>query len=131
MKKTKVGRSVDFLVALPSQKVGGLANYISYNYVVDPATGLTEKDERGEPILLQTYLEKKWGKPAGFFSNRLVEPNYKGDGRDLGYYYNKSWALQDGTTVLDLNKMDDEIGYYVMLASSKVANSEREWREHK
>jgi hypothetical protein len=27
--------------------------------------------------------------------------------------------------------MDDEIGYYVMLASSKVANSEREWREHK
>jgi hypothetical protein len=90
MKKTKVGRSVDFLVALPSQKVGGLANYISYNYVIDPATGLTEKDEKGEPILLQTYLEKKWGKPAGFFSNRLVEPNYKGDGRDLGYYYNKS-----------------------------------------
>lgn len=27
--------------------------------------------------------------------------------------------------------MDDEMGYYVMLASHLVANSEREWREHK
>lgn len=27
--------------------------------------------------------------------------------------------------------MNDEMGYYIMLGSSKVANSEREWREHK
>lgn len=57
--------------------------------------------------------------------------NYKGDGSDLGYYFNTKWHLQDGVTVLDLSKMDDEIGYYVMLASPKVANSEAEWRAHK
>jgi hypothetical protein len=131
LKKTKVGRSQDILVALPSAKVGGLANYISYNYKIDPATGKAELDKDGNPILLQTYLETKWNKPKDFFSNKLVEANYKGDGRDLGYYYNKSWPLLDGTTVFDLDKMDDEIGYYVLLASSKVANSEREWREHR
>jgi hypothetical protein len=131
MKKTKVGRAADMLTALHSLKVGGLANYISYNYKVDDKTGQVEKDEKGNPVLLQTYLEKKWGKPAGFFSNTLPPQNYKGDGTELGYYYNKAWPLLDGTTVLDLSKMDDEIGYYVMLASSKVANSEKEWREHK
>jgi hypothetical protein len=131
MKKTKVGRATDSLVALPSQKIGGLANYISYNYKVDPATGQVEKDENGEQITIQTFLEKKWGKPKGFFSNALPPKDYKGSGADLGYYFNKSWQLLDGTTVLDLSKMDDEIGYYVMLASSKVANSEKEWREHK
>ncbi len=30
-----------------------------------------------------------------------------------------------------MSKMEDEIGYYVMLASSKVANSETEWRQQK
>jgi len=33
--------------------------------------------------------------------------------------------------MLDLNKMDDEMGYYVCLATYLVANSEKEWREHK
>lgn len=39
--------------------------------------------------------------------------------------------MHDGCTVLDMSKMDDEMGYYVMLASYLVANSEKEWREHK
>lgn len=33
--------------------------------------------------------------------------------------------------MLDTSKMEDEMGYYVMLASSRVANSERDWRQHK
>jgi hypothetical protein len=131
MKKTKVGRATDSLVALPSQKVGGLANYISYNYKTDPSTGEIEKDSKGNPITLQAFLEKKWGKPEGYFTNKLSPKDYRGDGSDLGYFYNKSWQLLDGTTVFDLSKMDDELGYYVMLGSSKIANSEREWREHK
>jgi hypothetical protein len=129
--KTKIGRAVDKIMALYSPRVGGLANYISYNYHVDPATGQPFLNEKGQPILLQEHLENKWNKPPGFFSNQAASRNYKGDGSDLGYYYQKSWTLADGTTVLDLNLMDDEIGYYVMLASSLVANSEQEWRAHK
>jgi hypothetical protein len=131
LKKTKVGRATDRISALYSTKVGGLANYISYNYYTDPLTGEVQHDAQGNKILLQEYLEKKWNKPPGFFSNQAASRNYRGDGSDLGYYYQTFWELRDGATVLDLSKMDDEIGYYVMLASSKVANSEREWREHK
>lgn len=131
LNKTKVGRAVDRLGALYSAKVGGLANYISYNYVTDPATGAPMLDENKRPILLQTHLEQKWNKPPGYFSNQAAPRHYKGDGSDLGYYYQKAWSLQDGTTVLDLNLMDDEIGYYVFLASSLVANSESEWKAHK
>lgn len=129
--KTKIGRAVDRIMALYSAKVGGLANYISYNYYTDPATGQPVLNEKKQPITLQEHLETKWNKPPGYFSNQAASRNYKGDGSDLGYYYQKAWILRDGTTVLDLNLMDDEIGYYVMLASSLVANSEQEWRSHK
>lgn len=131
IKKTKIGRASDRLMALYSDKVGGLANYISYNYYNDPVTGQPVLNEKKEPMLLQEYLEKKWNKPQGFFSNQAASKHYRGDGSDLGYYYQTSWTLRDGTTVLDMSKMDDELGYYVMLASSKVANSERELKEHK
>lgn len=131
LQKTKVGRASDRVIAMYSAKVGGLANYISYNYKTDPKTGQPEVDEKGQPITLQTALEKKWNKPPGYFSNQAVSPRYRGDGSDLGFYYQNSVELRDGSTVLDLDKMEDEIGYYLLLASSKVANSEKEWREHK
>lgn len=41
-----------------------------------------------------------------------------------------SWKLTDGCTVFDLDTIDGEMGYYVLLGSSKVANSEKEWRQH-
>lgn len=126
IKKTKVGRATDKIMALYSSKHGGLANYISYNYYTDPITGKQVLNEKGEPMLLQEYLEKKWNKPPGYFSNAPAPKYYKGDGSDLGFYYQTSWTLQDGTTVLDMSRMDHEIGYYVMLASSLVANSEKE-----
>jgi hypothetical protein len=131
LKKTKVGRAKDRLMALYSDKVGGLANYISYNYYNDPKTGQPVLNDAGKPMLLQEYLEKKWNKPPGFFTNQAVSRHYKGDGSDFTYFQQQVWSLADGSTVLDLDKMDDELGYYVMLASSKVANSEKEWREHK
>lgn len=129
--KVKIGRASDKIMALYSPKVGGLANYVSYNYYTDPATGAPVLNEKNQPITLQEHLETKWNKPPGFFTNQAAPRNYKGDGSDLGYYYQRAWTLRDGTTVLDLNNMDDEMGYFVMLASSLVANSEQEWRAHK
>jgi len=49
----------------------------------------------------------------------------------MTYFQTKSWALNDGSTVLDLDQFDDEMFYYVALESKYIANSERELREHK
>lgn len=76
LEKTKVGQCQTKISALYSPKIGGLANYISYTPHINPETGIPFTNEKGEAIMLQEYLEKKWGKPAGFFTNR---PYYKGD----------------------------------------------------
>lgn len=131
LKKTKVGRADDRLCALPNPSTGGLANYISYTPWIDDKTGLQRLDEKGNKLTLQDKMEEKWGKPKGFFSNLLAPRYFKGDTATLSYFQHMSWKLKDGATVLDLDNMDDEMGYYVLLASSKVANSEKEWREHK
>jgi hypothetical protein len=131
LQKTKIGRAEDRIMALYNPKVGGLANYITYTPWVDPSTGLTKTDEKGNPLMLQEYLEQKWNLPKGFLHNRPTPKNYKGDGNDLSFYQTYVWRLKDGVTVFDLSTMEGELGYYVLLASSRVANSEREWREHK
>lgn len=130
LQKTKVGRCTDSLMAFYSPKVGGLANYISYTPYINPETGSPFLNEEGQPMMLQEHFEKKYGKPKGFFTN---EAPLKGtvDPSLLTYFQRQSWTLSDGATVLDLNNMDDEMGYYVALANFMVANSEREWREHK
>lgn len=131
LKKSKIGRCTDAITALYSPKVGGLANYISYTAWINPETGTPHTNEKGEPIMLQEHLEKKWGKPAGYYTNRHWKKGDSLDPEKMTYFQRMSWKLNDGSTVLDLAKEDDEMGYYVMLASNLVANSEREWREHR
>lgn len=130
LKKIKVGKTRDSLMAVYSHKVGGLANYISYTpwirdgeQVKDPQTG------RG--LTLQDYMEEKWNKPKGYFTNRAWREGDSLDTDKMTYFQTKSWKFNDGSTVFDLSKMDDEMGYYVCLASSLIANSEKEWRSHK
>lgn len=131
LKKTKIGRCDDKVMAMYDPKVGGLRNYISYTPWISSETGQPMKDENGKELTLQDKMEQKWNKPKGYFANTPPARGYKGDGSDLPFFQTAVWRLKDGCTVLDLNNMEDEIGYYVMLASSLVANSEREWREHK
>lgn len=130
MNKTKMGRARDTIRALYDPKVGGYANYISYTPWIDE-NGTPKTDETGKPLMLQSKFEQKWHLQPGFLTNK---PWRKGDSikdEDFTYYMKTSWRLNDGCTVLDLTNMDDELGYYVMLASSLVANSEREYLEHK
>jgi hypothetical protein len=111
LNKTKISdKCKDSIQALYNVATGALA------------TGLTPEMER--------QAEKDWGKPSGFFTNA---PMKKGvyNHEDLTYYQRKSWKLNDGTTILDLDNIDDWCFYYVCLASKFVANSEKEWREHK
>ncbi len=131
MKKVKIGRSRDTIRALYDPKVGGYANYISYTPWIDETGQQVVDTVTGKPLMLQHKLERKWNLPDNYLTNR---PWRKGDSikdEDFTYYMKTSWRLNDGCTVLDLTSMDDELGYYVMLATSLVANSEREYLEHK
>lgn len=131
LQKTKVGDCQDSIMAFYSPKVGGLANYISYTPSTDPETGKPMLDDKGHPIMLQETLEIKWGKPKGYFTNAAPHKEAHKRPEDLTYFQTESWSLNDGCTVFDLATEKGEIGYYVLLASHLVANSEREWREHK
>lgn len=129
--KTKLGKANDGVQALRKSSVGGLANYISYHPWIDPVTGLQVKDETGKPLTMQDQMERKWNKPPGFFTNKAWEKGDSFKEEDRTYFQKARWKMQDGCTVLDMDNMDDELGYYVMLDSKFVANSEKEWRSHK
>lgn len=123
-----MGACKDSFKALYSAKVGGYNTGLDKPWV-DPETGNQKRDESGRPLTLQDQLELKWNLPKNYLTNRAWRPEmgYK----DLTYFDTKYWVLNDGSTVLDLTNMDDEIFYHVCLASSLVANSERELRSHK
>lgn len=131
LKKTKFGRCTTSVMASYSPKRGGLANYISYTPATDPITGEPKKNEDGSIRMLQDELEEKYQKPKGFLTNKSWRKGESLEPADMTYYQTKSWQLNDGATVLDLDIMDEELGYYVMLESPLVANSEKEWRAHK
>lgn len=129
MKKTKLGDCKDGITALYSPRVGGLLNGISYKPWSEG--GSQKRDEvSGKLLTLQDKMEQKWRTPKDFLTNqawgkrslRYHEPTY---------YQDKVWKLNDGSTAFDLDTLDGELGYYVMLDSKFVANSEREYRDRK
>lgn len=128
MKKTKVGRANETHRALDSVKVGGLANYISYTPWIE--NGAQVEDADGNRLTLQDKEEKEWRLPKGFLHNRPLPKGAIKD-EDRSYWQSKTWKLNDGSTVFDLDTLDGRMGYYMCLGSSKIANSEREMREHK
>lgn len=128
LNKNKIGKCTTRIQALYDARVGGLANYISYTPWIDPSTNKPFVED-GKELTLQDKLERKYNKPKGFYNNMPPRTNQKPE--EATFFQQASWVMQDGTTALDLNTEMGELGYYVALASSKVANSEREWREHK
>lgn len=130
--RTKFGNAKDTIRCLYDPKIGGLNNYISYTPWVDHSTGEIKKDPvTGRELTLQDMMEEKWGKPKGYFTNL---PYIKGDSleeKDLTFYQKFGYKMSDGATVLNLSKMEDELAYYMCLASHLVANSETEWKQHR
>lgn len=128
MKKVKIGRTRDGIMALYNPKIGGLATGLHHPWIED---GQPVKDSQGIPLTLQDKLERKWNLEKGYLTNR---PWRKGDSmkeEDMTFYQKKVWKFNDGSTVLDLDNMEDELCYYMCLESKFVANSERELKEHK
>jgi len=128
LKKTKIGRCRDRRQALYNPKYGGLATGLHLPWMEN---GVQVVDTDGRPATLQQKMERKWRLDPGYLTNK---PPMKGDSlkdSDRTYFQRKSWTLNDGCTVLDLENFDDEMFYYVCLAGSFCANSEKEYREHK
>ncbi|MCA9776236.1 MAG: hypothetical protein KC800_05950 [Candidatus Eremiobacteraeota bacterium] len=130
MKKTKIGVAKSSLKALYSSKVGGLANYISYTPWLDE-NGAPMKDDKGNTLTLQDKEEKFWNKPKGYFNNTPRTREDNTNQAPITYFQRMEWAFNDGSTVLDLNLMDDRMCYYMCLESKYVANSEKELKGHK
>ena len=129
LKKTKVGRAKDRISALYSSRIGGLLNYISHTPWLE--NGKPVLDESGKELTLQDQAEKKWNLPKGYLTNKPWRKGESMKESDMTYFQKKAWSMEDGCTVLDLEKFEDEMQYYVLLASQFCANSEKEWRSHK
>jgi len=125
MNKTKLGNFCkDGIQALYSPKIGGLKTGL-YKTMTASVNGV-EKE-----ITLQEWAETKWGLEKDYLSNKRYEKNGSLRKEDVTYFQNKVWKLNDGTTILDLDNLDDFCFYHVCLESKYVANSEKEWKEHK
>lgn len=120
MNKNKISdKCKDGIQALYSKRRGGLK------------TGLYNLSGGENEETWQQYAEKKWTLPEGFLANLAWR---RGDSRapeDMNYFQQKVFKLRDGTTVLDLEVLDDFCFYHVALESKHVANSEQEHRQHK
>jgi hypothetical protein len=130
LKKTKIGQTKTTLKALYSSKVGGIANYISYTpWIGDDGKPVT--DESGNQLTLQDKEEQFWNKPKGYFNNNPRTREDNDNKTPLTYWQRSEWKFNDGATMLDLSNMDERMCYYMCLASKRVANSEKELRDHK
>lgn len=129
LKKNKNGDTRDIISALYNPRTGRLATGLDKPWLENGE----QKTENGIGLTLQDKYERKYNRPKGYYTstaNLSMESFYK-DSRELTYFESKSWPLQDGCTVIDLDVEDDVMFYHVCLESKFVANSEKEWKEHK
>lgn len=125
--KSKLGPCDTKISALYSPKLGGYNTGLHRPWYDDEGKIVT--DSEGNPLTLQDKIETEWGLPKGYLTNKVTPKHLRSKG--LTYYETKSWSLKEGTTVLDTSTLDGLLGYYVMLESKYVANSEKEWREYR
>ena len=128
-----------------SKVLQGVGTYFSVGYsprIGGYATGLykpwiengQQKVENGKPLTLQDYYEKKHNVPSGTYHNRPSDvrgQNMNKEETRSFYEINMATRLVDGTNVFNLDEPLNELWYEAFLESPFVANSEKEWREHK
>lgn len=126
LKKSKFGDSTDTLVALYSPKHGCLKSGMYHSWLEN---GEVKKDSKGNVLTLQDKYEQQFSLEKGALHSRLAPQTCLED--DLSLIQRAKLVLRDGCTVLDTSKLEDLIKYHIALESKYVANSEKEWREHK
>jgi hypothetical protein len=131
MNKTKVGNCNDKIRALYSTKTGNLLTGLDEtvaNPYFQSKKSITHEFEyvrNLEEITRQELLEIKHGRPKGFYTSR---PWRDGDGHsdaELTFFQKFKYTLNDGSTILDLSKPQEELAYYMFKASPLVAESKK------
>jgi len=129
IKKNKNGEAKDSLAALKNTRTSKLSTGLDEPWLENGA----QKEENGRLLTLQDKYERQFNLDRGFLTDECspgLDKFYQTNHVPT-YFQSKSWSLNDGATVLDLDVFDDCMFYHVCLASKLVANSEREWKEHK
>ncbi len=131
LNKTKLTRDVGTIIcAAHSAKHGG---YLTGLYKPWLENG-KQKMENGRYLTLQDYYEKKHNRPAGYYHNKMTDPMMNNIGKtEPSFFESKesTLTLWDGTSVLDLIQPEHEIIYEYLLEHPLIANSEKEYLDHK
>lgn len=136
LNQTKITRGCkDTRQALLSEKTGklstGLAIMVDNPYKDDKSLPVGFEGLAGkEKVKLQHIKEIEHGVPFDYYTD---EPFNRANPRkkEPTFFQTFKFGINDGMTVFDLGKRDDELAYYVMLASKFFANSKRAWEERK
>jgi hypothetical protein len=99
-----------------------------YSDLPSYATPDWERYLKGKDNVLRQYvLEYKHGRNPGFYTNQIPRSSQitKDDPSKIPFFQTGEamWQINDGVTVLDLDKPKDEILYYLIPALPQIANS--------
>lgn len=137
LNRTKLGRCKDTIRAFYSSRTGALLTGL--DKVVNNLYYKSTKDlpkefeylKAQETATLQELLEVKHGKPKNFYTNRAWNPRDGYKPENLTFFQQFKYSLNDGATILDLSNPLEEIAYYMLKASPKVAESNKPEDRHK
>lgn len=130
MKKVKIGITKDIYMCLYSSKVAGLCNVISYTPWLDEK-GIQKEDKTHRKLTLQDKYEQQYNLEKGFLTNAPRKREDAAAGLAPTYFQKLEIRLNDGSTSLNLSDFDDKMRYYLALGSKFVANSEKDYLQHK
>lgn len=130
MNRTKIGRSKDSLRAFYSHKTGalltGLDKMVPNPYFGDKTvpTEFAYVIDKSQ-ITLQEVLEIKHGVPKGYYTNRAWRQGDSLKDDKVTFFQKFRFTLNDGSTILDLNRPEHELAYYMLREHPFVAASNK------
>lgn len=140
LNQMKISRNIyNVFSVLQSEKTGklktGLNKYVDNPYKETDPKDLPNKDfgfvVGKDKILLQHLKEIEYNLPLNYLTDEAVDRGKRGALDNPTFYQTFKYKLNDGTTIFDLNNMNDDLAYHAMLESKYFANSKKELDENK
>lgn len=132
LNKTKLTKNVGTIMCAPvSVKAGGYLTGLHKPWL---EKGVQKTNANGKLLTLQDYYEQKHNRPTGYYTNKQTDPMGNNFDESKNSFFEKKEStitLWDGTSVLDMDIPEHEIIYEYFLEHPFVANSEKEYRDHK
>lgn len=145
MDKTKIGRfAKDCFMATYNRSTGLLQTGLN-QYFNNPFKAEKGKDKdpqlvlpndfpqsllTAEKVKLQHILEAEHGVPFNTYTDAAPTSGFKPNDK-ITFFQKFRFKLDDGSTPLNMAKVEDELAYYIILANPKqFAPSYEAWRKH-